>query len=128
MTNIPEDLKYSENHEWIFVGDDDTVLIGITDFAQESLGSIIFIDLPLDDAQFKKGDTWGMIESVNGMLNLSAPLSGTVLEVNPDIEGNPEILNEDPYQVGWLIHLELSNPKELKQLLTPQAYKKLSEL
>jgi len=123
--NVPQDLKYSENHEWIFIGDDDTVLIGVTDFAQESLGSVTFIELPWDEAEFKKGDTWGVIESANGMLNLSAPLSGIVLEVNPDIESNPEILNDDPYQLGWLIHLQLTNPEELNRLLTPQAYQKL---
>ncbi|PWU07359.1 MAG: glycine cleavage system protein H [Verrucomicrobia bacterium] len=125
MANVPLDFKYSPNHEWIFIGDDETVLIGITDYAQESLGDILFLELPLDDTEFKKGETWGVIESVNGMLNLSAPLSGIVLEVNPDIESNPELLNEDPYQTGWLIHLQLTNPQELDKLMAPQEYEKL---
>lgn len=125
MADIPQDFKYSKTHEWIFIGDDDTVLIGITDFAQESLGDIIFLELPLDDTEFKKGQTWGLIESAQGTLTLSAPLSGIVLEVNPDIETNPELLNEDPYQLGWLIRLELTHPEELNQLLTPSEYQEL---
>lgn len=125
MSNIPEDLKYSPTHEWIFIGDDDTVLIGITDFAQQSLGEIVFLELPLDDTEFEKGQSWGMIESAEGTLSLLAPLSGTVLEVNPDIESNPELINENPYQFGWLIRLQLTNPEELNELLTPGEYKKL---
>lgn len=124
MLSVPEHFKYSKTHEWVFIGDDETVLIGITDFAQDRLGDILFLELPLDDVEFKKGETWGTIESAAGTLTLSAPLSGIVLEVNPDIESNPELLNEDPYQIGWLIRLELKHPEELNELLTPDEYTK----
>ena len=125
MAIIPDDFKYSDTHEWIFLGDDGTALIGITDFAQDSLGDITFIELPLDGTVLKKGNIFGVIEGVNADLFLHAPLSGIVLEVNPDIDANPELINEDPYQLGWIIRLELTNSHEVAQLLNPGAYKKL---
>lgn len=125
MAIVPEGFKYTDTHEWVFLGDDGTALIGITDYSQESLGDIFFIELPLDGTVLKKGDTFGVIEGVNADTPLYAPLSGIVLEVNPDISANPELINNDPYQLGWMIRLELTNLNEVNQLLNPAAYKKL---
>ena len=125
MSNVPEDFKYSDTHQWIFLGDDGTALIGITDHAQANLGDILFLELPLDDTILKKGQPFGMIESVDEVLDLFAPLSGKVLEVNPDLDANPELINDDPYQLGWVIRLELTNPNEVAQLLNARDYKKL---
>lgn len=125
MAIIPDDFKYADTHEWVFLGEDGTALIGITDYAQDSLGDITFIELPLDGTVLKKGDIFGIIAGVNADFPLHAVLSGVVLEVNPDIDSNPELINDDPYYLGWIIRLELTNSNEVPQLLNPESYKKL---
>lgn len=124
MSKLPGDLKYTESHEWVYLSEDGIATIGITDHGQESLGDITFIEMPLDGSVFKKGDTFGVIESATASSDLSSPLSGTVLEVNPDIDSNPEFINDSPYELGWLIRLELTNPKEINELLNAEAYQK----
>jgi glycine cleavage system H protein len=125
MSKLPGDLKYTESHEWVYLSEDGIATVGITDHAQESLGDITFVELPLDGAVFAKGESFGVIESVKAASDLYAPLSGTILEVNPDIDSNPELINDSPYELGWLIRLEIANPKELKDLLDAKAYQKL---
>lgn len=125
MSALPGDLKYTKSHEWVYLSEDGIATIGITDYAQESLGDITYVEMPLDDAVFARGEVFGVIESVKAASDLYAPLSGTVVEVNPDIETNPELINGSPYEQGWLIRMELSNPKELGDLLDADEYKKL---
>lgn len=125
MSKLPGDLKYTESHEWVYLSEDGIATIGITDYAQENLGDVIFVEMPLDGAVFIKGQTFGVVESVEAASELHCPLSGTVVEVNPDIDGNPELINDSPYELGWLIRLELTNPKELHDLLDAQAYENL---
>lgn len=125
MTELPGDLKFTESHEWVYLSEDGIATVGITDYAQESLGDITFVEMPLDGTTFTKGETFGVIESVKAASDLFAPLSGVVLEVNPDIDSNPELINNSPYEQGWLIRIEPTNPKELKDLLSPEAYRKL---
>lgn len=125
MSKLPGDLKYTESHEWVYLAEDGIATIGITDYVQERLGDIFFIEMPLDGTVFIKGQIFGVIESIEAAFDLHIPLSGTVVEVNPDINSNPELINDSPYELGWLIRLELSNPKELHDLLDSGAYEKL---
>lgn len=125
MSTLPSDLKYTASHEWVYLSEDGIATIGITDHAQESLGDITFVELPLDGTLFNKGETFGVIESVKAASDLYAPLSGTILEVNPDIDSNPDLINSSPYEQGWLVRLQLVNEKELNDLLDADAYRKL---
>lgn len=125
MTILPNDLKYSPSHEWVFLDEDGIATIGITDHAQESLGDITFAELPLSGDNLIKGKPFGVLESVKAASDLYAPLSGTIIEVNPDIDANPELINNSPYEQGWLIRIELSNKKELDSLLDADPYRKL---
>jgi glycine cleavage system H protein len=122
--NIPENLKYTENHEWILV-DDNTATIGITDFAQHELGDIVFVELPEIDSEYEKGDSFCVVESTKAASDVYAPLSGEVIEVNEDLEDNPEKINEDCYKEGWICRIELSDSDELDDLLDNDEYAKL---
>ncbi len=121
MANIPKDMKYSEEHEWVQVNGD-TVTIGVTDFAQEELGDIVFLELPDTGEEFKQGDAFGSIEAVKTVADLYAPISGTVVEVNETLEDAPETVNDSPYGDGWLMKLKLSDPGELDALMDAEAY------
>lgn len=125
MSTVPGNLKYTKSHEWVYLSEDGIATIGITDHAQSSLGDITFVEMPLDDTFFTKGQVFGVIESVKAASDLYSPLSGIVMEVNPDIDSNPELINNSPYQQGWLIRLQLTNPKELNDLLEADTYRKL---
>ena len=125
MANIPADLRYTEDHEYVKAGGDGAVVqIGITDYAQGELGDIVFIELPKVGAKFKKHDVFGTIEAVKAVSELYAPLAGTVTEVNAALQGDPALVNRDPYGAGWMMKLRLKNAAELGQLLNSEAYKK----
>jgi len=117
----PDDLLYSEEHEWIRV-EDDVAVIGITDFAQGQLGEIVYVELPSPDSALVAGDVFGEIESVKSVSELFAPVSGTVLEVNSTLLDEPETINVDPYNAGWLVKVALSDSSELDGLMSADEY------
>jgi glycine cleavage system H protein len=119
--NFPPDLRYSKEHEWVRV-DGDTTTIGISDYAQDQLGDIVYLDLPAAGATVRQFDKLGEVESVKAVSDLYAPVSGEVLEVNQQAIDKPELVNQQPYGEGWLIKLRLSDAAELDALLTPEAY------
>src|SRR5213596_1155106 len=119
MSKTPSDLRYTEEHEYVKETDDKSVVqVGITDYAQGELGDVVYVDLP------KVGATFGPIEAVKAVSELYAPLAGTVTAVNPALEGDPALVNRDPYGEGWMIKLRVKNPKELDELLGSEEYKK----
>ncbi len=122
--NFPENLKYTKEHEWILVNGD-TGTIGITDFAQSELGDVVFVDLPQVGKVLKVGDIFGTIEAVKAVSDLFSPASGVVIEVNKDLESQPELINKEPYSGGWMIKIKLSDPSELNNLLDVTLYKNL---
>ncbi len=125
MANIPADLRYTKEHEYVKqTGADAIVQIGITDYAQGELGDVVFVDLPKVGAVFARGDVFGTIEAVKAVSELYAPVAGTVTEVNNALEGDPALVNRDSYGAGWMIKLRAKNTAELDQLLTSEAYKK----
>jgi len=123
---FPKDLKYTLEHEWIRIKDGRGV-VGITAFAQEQLGDVVFVELPKMDAQLSQGGTFGVVESVKTVSDLFAPVSGRVTAVNKNLETQPELINADPYGKGWIIEIELSDPNELGSLLDPDGYAKQCE-
>ena len=121
--NIPENLKYTKDHEWIKV-EGNTGTIGITDYAQGELGDIIYVDVPAMD-NVNQGDTFGTIEAVKTVSDMYAPVSGKLIEVNNSVNDNPAIVNSDPYGAGWLVKIELSDPSEVDGLVSVADYKEL---
>jgi glycine cleavage system H protein len=121
MSNIPADLRYAKSHEWLRPAADGTALIGITDYAQSSLGDITFVQLPKVGATFAAGATFGVVESVKAASDLYAPAACTVLEVNGALDATPEILNRDPYGDGWMLKVKLAGPVPA-ELLDAAAY------
>ncbi len=118
---FPEDLKYSKEHEWVLV-DGNVATVGITDYAQDQLGDIVFVELPGIGDKVSKEDAFGVVESVKAVSDVYAPVSGKVLEVNDDLPENPEMLNEDPYGDGWMIKIEMNDLEELQDLMTAAEY------
>lgn len=123
---LPEELFYSEEHEWARK-EDNKVYVGITDFAQSELGDVVFVELPEVGEEFDVGDTFGSVESVKTVSELYAPVSGTVVEVNEDLEDNPEYVNESPYEDAWMIVIEMDDESELDNLLSSEQYKDVIE-
>lgn len=122
---IPKELLYTEEHEWVLVDDaNSTATIGITDYAQGELGDIVFIELPEVNDEVKQMDPFGTIEAVKAVSDLFSPLSGKVLEVNILLQDRPELINQDPYDKGWMIKIQFSDPVELESLMNPEDYKK----
>jgi glycine cleavage system H protein len=119
---IPDDLKYTKDHEWARQKGT-RVLVGITDFAQDQLGDVVFVELPAVGDEVKRGESFGVVESTKAVSELFAPISGKVVEVNDPLVEAPENINEDPYEEGWMIAIEPSDPKELTELLDAKAYK-----
>jgi glycine cleavage system H protein len=119
---FPEDLKYTNDHEWIRI-DANEAYIGITDYAQSELGEIVFVDVPTVDEPFLKGSIFGSIEAIKTVSDLLMPVAGHVLEVNPDLESQPELVNSDPYGKGWIIRINVSDEKELDVLMDAGAYR-----
>lgn len=122
--NLPEDLFYSEEHEWVRK-EGNKAYIGITDFAQSELGDVVFVELPEEGEEFDAGDAFGSVESVKTVSELYAPVSGKVLEVNFDLEDNPEYVNESPYEDAWMIVIEMDDESELDNLLTSEQYSEI---
>lgn len=121
MSNIPKDLLYSKSHEWVKQINDEDVLVGITDFAAKELGSIVFVDLPEVGDSVEAESEFGAVESVKAASDLIAPVSGEVIEINDDLVGEPELVNENPYD-AWLIKVKLSSPEALDDLLSADEY------
>lgn len=119
--NLPENLKYTTDHEWIKV-DGNEATIGITEYAQGELGDIVFVDIDSDMEEITKGESFGTIEAVKTVSDLFAPCNGKVLEVNAKLEDEPELINSDPYTDGWIIKVELSDASELEGLLDSVSY------
>jgi glycine cleavage system H protein len=120
--NVPENLKYTDDHEWIKV-DGDTAVIGVTDYAQQQLGDVVFVEIETEGESLAKGETFGTIEAVKTVSDLFMPVAGEVLEINPKLEASPEIVNTDPYGDGWMIKIKIENPSELEELMSAKAYK-----
>jgi glycine cleavage system H protein len=124
--NIPADLRYSKDHEWIRQ-DGDVVTIGITEYAQDSLGDVVFVDIPQLGSAVEAGESFTEIESTKSVSDIYAPLSGTISEVNDALDEQPELLNNDPYGDGWICSIEMSDPDELDALLDADGYRALTE-
>lgn len=122
----PDQLKYSKHHTWVSV-DGDEGTIGITDYAQESLGDIVYVDVPEEEEEVEAGEEVAEVESTKATSSVISPVSGTVIEVNDDIEDSPDTINEAPYGDGWIVRVKLSEPSELKGLMTAAAYAKFIE-
>lgn len=119
--SVPSNLKYTKEHEWVRI-EGNVATVGVTDFAQSSLGDVVFCELPAVGDSLTQHKTLGVVESVKAVSDLYAPLSGKVLETNPGVIDNPALVNTDPYGAAWMLKLELSNPAEVASLLDPAAY------
>ncbi len=119
--NLPQDLKYTKEHEWIKI-DGTTGTVGITDHAQGELGDVVFVELPAAGKAVKQGESFGTIEAVKAVSDLYAPVTGTIKEVNGALNANPELVNKEPYGAGWMVKITLSNPDEVKGLLDAAGY------
>lgn len=117
----PKDLKFAKSHEWV-KAEDGTATIGISDYAQNSLGDITFVEVPAVGDTLEKGDSFGVVESVKAASDIYAPVSGEVIAVNEDLDAAPEKVNQSPYEDGWLIKLKLTDPSQLDDLLSPDDY------
>ena len=118
----PDDLKYSSEHEWARVGNGDVVEVGITNFAQDTLGDVVFVELPEIGSKVDQFDKFGEIESVKAVSDLFSPVSGTVTAVNEELEQSPELVNSDPYGDGWIMEVQLDDPSELDELMDSLTY------
>ena len=123
---FPEDLQYTRDHEWTRL-QGNRITVGITDFAQDQLGDVVYVELPEVGDVVKKGEAFGVVESTKAVSDLFAPVSGTVVEVNRPLADAPETVNEDAYEEGWMIVVEISDPKELAELMDAAAYRKFVE-
>lgn len=124
--NIPENLLYTEDHEWVRL-DGDYAFVGITDYAQKELGDIVFVEVETEDEDLEQGETFGTIEAVKTVSDMFMPVAGTVLELNEALESTPEIINKDPYGAGWIIKMKLSDVADLDEMLDADAYAGLIE-
>ena len=124
--NIPDNLKYTSEHEWVKL-EGEIAAIGVTDYAQGELGDVVFVELPSVGSRVKAMQEFGTIEAVKAVSELFAPVSGEVLEINPILEGDPMAVNRDPYGLGWMIKIRINDPGEMDKLLPPSEYRKLVE-
>ncbi|MCW3787195.1 glycine cleavage system protein GcvH [Plebeiibacterium sediminum] len=122
--NIPENLKYTKDHEWVLI-DGDKATVGITDFAQGELGDIVFVEIETEGEELDKEEVFGTIEAVKTVSDLYMPVDAKVLEVNPELEDNPELVNKEPYEGGWMVKIEAKDVAQFDQLLTAEQYKEL---
>ena len=127
MSENPEELKYVETHEWVREDGGGTVIVGITDYAQGALGDVVYVELPEVDSEVEMGDELAVVESVKAASDIYAPLSGTITEVNESLEGNPELVNTDPYRDGWFFRLKLRDVEELSSLMDSESYSELCD-
>ena len=121
MANVPEDLHYSKDHEWVRV-DGDQAIIGITDYAQNSLGDVVYVELPKAGEEFAANEPFGSVESVKAVSEVFTPIAGTIVTINEALADEPESVNSDPYGSGWMIRLKMSNSGEVDSLLTAAEY------
>ena len=121
MANVPEDLHYSKDHEWVRV-DGNQAIIGITDYAQNSLGDVVYVELPKTGDKFAANEAFGSVESVKAVSEVFSPVTGAVQQINEALADDPEIVNSDPYGNGWMIRMEMTNPGEVDSLLTAAEY------
>ncbi len=121
---LPEEYYYTKEHEWAQV-DENIVTVGITEFAQESLGEVVYVELPEEGQRVTQGEPFGVVESVKAVSDLYAPVSGTVVEINQPVSDDPGTVNDDPMDDGWLIRIEMDNERELANLMRAPDYKKL---
>ncbi|MBU9722180.1 MULTISPECIES: glycine cleavage system protein GcvH [Bacillaceae] len=124
MSNLPKDLKFSQEHEWVKT-EGDKVRIGITDFAQSELGDIVFVELPEVGDDIEADEPFGSVESVKTVSELYAPLSGKVVEINEELEDSPEFVNESPYEKAWMIVIEPTDKSEIDKLMSPEKYEEM---
>ena len=117
----PGDLHYSETHQWARV-DEGVATVGITNYAQEQLGDVVYVELPRPDEEVKRGEPLGSVESVKAVADVNSPVSGRVMEVNSDLDDEPEKINQSPYDEGWMARIELSDPAEVRSLMSAQQY------
>lgn len=127
MSHAPEELKYTESHEWVRREEDGTVTVGISDHAQEALGDVVFVELPEIDAALAAREEVAVIESVKAASDIYAPVSGTIVAVNELLEDAPETVNEEPYNEGWIFRLKLDDPDEVDALMSADDYQTLCE-
>jgi glycine cleavage system H protein len=125
VANIPEDLRYTQEHEYVRSGGEGVVEIGITDYAQGELGDIVFIELPSVGASFSRHDVFGTVEAVKAVSELFCPVAGEVTEVNTRLDKEPALVNSDPYGEGWMLRLRIADASQLEELLTAEAYRQL---
>ncbi|MFM1852380.1 MAG: hypothetical protein RIS54_2064 [Verrucomicrobiota bacterium] len=122
MSNVPADLRYAKSHEWLKLEADGTATVGISDYAQSSLGDITFVQLPAVGTELAAGDGFGVVESVKAASDIYAPVAGTVTAVNSALDATPEVVNQDPYGAGWLIKIKVGNPADSGGLLDAAGY------
>ena len=122
--NIPEELKYTEEHEWVRI-EDNIAVVGITDFAQGELGDIVYLEIDTLDSQIDSNQVFGTVEAVKTVSDLFMPIAGRVIEVNSSLEDEPELVNDDPYGEGWIIKIDISEQTQIDSLLSPSDYKNL---
>jgi len=122
--NIPDSLKYTKDHEWLRI-DGNEAYVGITDFAQQELGDIVYVEIETEGQELAQGEIFGTVEAVKTVSDLFMPVAGTVLEINSDLEGSPELVNEDPYEKGWMIKIELSDASSLDEMLSQADYQEV---
>ena len=123
---FPKELRYSDEHEWVAI-EDDVATVGITDYAQEQLGDVVYVELPAVDDEVIKDEAFGVVESVKAVSDIYAPVTGRVLEINIDLPESPEVINEDPYGDGWMIKVRMSDVTELDDLMTAEQYERYIE-
>lgn len=123
--NVPENLKYSKDHEWLKI-DGDTAYVGITDFAQSELGDIVFVEIDTEGETVEAGDVFGTIEAVKTVSDLFMPVSGEILELNAKIDDDPELVNTDPYGDGWLVKIKISDASQVDDLMDAEAYSEMT--
>ncbi|HWA10746.1 MAG TPA: glycine cleavage system protein GcvH [Opitutaceae bacterium] len=126
MSNVPAGLRYAKSHEWLKLEGDGTAIVGISDYAQSSLGDITYVQLPKVGAVLKAGETFGVVESVKAASDLYAPVAGTVVATNAALESKPETVNAQPYEGGWMLKLKVANPADAAGLLEAGAYGQLT--
>jgi glycine cleavage system H protein len=125
MSSVPSDLRYAKSHEWLKPSADGTAIVGITDYAQNSLGDITYVQLPKVGATFAAGQVYGVVESVKAASDLYLPVAGTIIEVNTILDSAPETVNQDAYNAGWMLKVKLADPASVNTLLDATAYGKL---
>ena len=123
--SYPEDLKYTKEHEWIRDNGDGTATIGITDFAQSELGDIVFVEIEPEGFEFEQDEVFGTVEAVKTVSELYAPVSGEIVEINEELEMEPELVNDDPYGDGWMVKISISDESELDDLMTSAEYEEI---